>query len=146
MNSSFTKFCGGPSVKIEEMELLTRQEEKEQSLTPLSGGIEKPEYETIHTMFERQAAQTPQEIAIQYEGAEISYKELNETANKLARILRKRGVKHQEPVAVIAGRSPSLAIAVLGILKAGGAIVPIDPSHPAERIRYIIENSSTLML
>nr|AFG19378.1 bacillomycin D synthetase B [Bacillus amyloliquefaciens] len=130
-----------PSVKIEEMELLTQQE-KEQLLTPLSGGIEKPEYETIHTMFERQAAQTPQEIAIQYEGAEISYKELNETANKLARILRKRGVKHQEPVAVIAGRSPSLAIAVLGILKAGGAIVPIDPSHPAERIRYIIENSS----
>lgn len=43
---------------------------------------------------------------------------------------------------MIAGRSPSLAIAVLGILKAGGAIVPIDPSHPAERIRYIIENSS----
>ncbi|MED1018427.1 non-ribosomal peptide synthase/polyketide synthase [Bacillus atrophaeus] len=129
-----------PHSKIEEMELLTQQE-KEQLLTPLSEETEQPEYETIHAMFERQAAQTPQEIAIQYEEAVISYKELNETANKLARILRKRGVKHQEPVAVIAGRSPSLAVAVLGILKAGGAFVPIDPSHPAERIRYIIENS-----
>ena len=89
-------------------------------------------------MFERQAAQTPQEIAVQYEGAEISYKELNETANKLARILRKRGVKHQEPVAVIAGRSPSLAIAVLGILKRA---VPLF-----RLIRAILPNESAISL
>ncbi|MDE1429510.1 AMP-binding protein, partial [Bacillus licheniformis] len=86
-------------------------------------------------------AQFPDEKAIHYEGQSITYKELNEMANKLARLLRKRDVKRQEPVAIMVERSPALAAGVLGILKAGAAFVPIDLSHPAERIRYCIENS-----
>ena len=68
-------------------------------------------------MFERQAAQTPDQIAIRYEDGSVTYKELNESANKLARLLQKRGLKREEPVGIMLGRSPSLAAAVLGILK-----------------------------
>ncbi|MED3000358.1 amino acid adenylation domain-containing protein, partial [Bacillus velezensis] len=132
-----------PDITPDKLVIIT-PEEKEQLLAPISEETEKPEYDTIHAMFERQAAQTPDQIAIRYEGGSVTYKELNESANKLARLLQKRGLKREEPVGVMLGRSPSLAAAVLGILKAGGAFVPIDPGSPKERIRYVIENSGCI--
>ncbi len=132
-----------PDITPDKLVIIT-PEEKEQLLAPISEETEMPEYDTIHAMFERQAAQTPDQIAIRYEGGSVTYKELNESANKLARLLQKRGLKREEPVGVMLGRSPSLAAAVLGILKAGGAFVPIDPGSPKERIRYVIENSGCI--
>ncbi|BCE06914.1 non-ribosomal peptide synthetase [Bacillus paralicheniformis] len=129
-----------PNLTPEELTITTQQEQKD-LLSTLKIETKQREYETIQSMFERQAAQSPDEKAIHYEGQSITYKELNEMANKLARLLRKRGVKRQEPVAIMVERSPALAAGVLGILKAGAAFVPIDLSHPAERIRYCIENS-----
>ncbi|WP_374004953.1 amino acid adenylation domain-containing protein [Bacillus velezensis] len=129
-----------PDITPDKLEIITSGE-KAQLLAPISEETEKPEYDTVHAMFERQAAKTPDQIAIRYEGESVTYKELNESANKLARLLQKRGLKREEPVGVMLGRSPSLAAAVLGILKAGGAFVPIDPGSPKERIRYVIENS-----
>ncbi|MED1146290.1 non-ribosomal peptide synthetase [Bacillus paralicheniformis] len=129
-----------PNLTPEELTITTHQEQKD-LLSTLKIETKQREYETIQSMFERQAAQFPDEKAIHYEGQSITYKELNEMANKLARLLRKRDVKRQEPVAIMVERSPALAAGVLGILKAGAAFVPIDLSHPAERIRYCIENS-----
>ncbi len=110
-------------------------------LAPISEETEKPEYDTVHAMFERQAAKTPDQIAIRYEGESVTYKELNESANKLARLLAKARIKAGGTGRRHARPFPSLAAAVLGILKAGGAFVPIDPGSPKERIRYVIENS-----
>ncbi|MEC1262571.1 non-ribosomal peptide synthetase [Bacillus swezeyi] len=129
-----------PNLTPEDLTITTPQEQ-EDLLSTLKMETKQRKYETIQSLFERQAAQTPDAKAIHYEGQSTTYKELNETANKLARILRKRGVKRQEPVAIIVERSPALAAGVLGILKAGAAFVPIDLSHPVERIRYCIENS-----
>ncbi|MCY8000847.1 non-ribosomal peptide synthetase [Bacillus haynesii] len=129
-----------PNLSPEEL-MITTQQEQENLLSTLKIETKPRKHETIQSMFEHQAAQSPDEKAIYYEGQSITYKELNETANKLARLLRKRGVKRQEPVAIMVERSPALAAGILGIIKAGAAFVPIDLSHPAERIRYCIENS-----
>ncbi|MED4804369.1 non-ribosomal peptide synthetase [Bacillus atrophaeus] len=100
-----------------------------------------PAFQTIHSMFEKQAELTPNMQAVTYQDRSITYRELNENANKLARILRKRGVRRQEPVAIMAERSPELTAGILGILKAGGSLVPIDPNYPPERIRFILQDS-----
>ncbi|WP_407672842.1 AMP-binding protein, partial [Paenibacillus farraposensis] len=71
----------------------------------------------------------------------MTYRELNERANRLARTLRDKGVVRDQPVAIAAHRSIELVVGVLAILKAGGAYVPIDPDYPAERIGYMLEDS-----
>ncbi|MEK4378122.1 fengycin non-ribosomal peptide synthetase FenA [Bacillus sp. FSL R5-0434] len=100
----------------------------------------KPVYETIHAMFEKQAERTPDARAVIDQAHSLTYKELNESANRLAQHLRKKGVMRQEPVAIMMERSTEFITGILGILKAGGAIVPIDPHYPSDRINYILND------
>ena len=99
-----------------------------------------PQDKTIVDLFEQQAAQTPYNIAIQYEHHTITYEELNQKANQLARRLREIGVRPNDFVVIIAKRSIEMLVAVYGILKSGGAYVPISPSYPEERIRFMMED------
>lgn len=98
---------------------------------------------TIHTLFEEQTEKTPDHIAIVYKQDQLTYRELNEKANRLARTLRQRGVTSDECVALMMERSLDMVVGVLAILKAGGAYVPIDSDYPLERIQYMVENSRT---
>ncbi|WP_155983884.1 AMP-binding protein, partial [Paenibacillus sp. 1-18] len=86
------------------------------------------------------------QVAVVYEDARLTYRELNERANRLARTLRDKGVVRDQPVAIAAHRSTELVVGVLAILKAGGAYVPIDPDYPAERIGYMLEDSGVKLL
>ena len=88
--------------------------------------------------FEKQVARTPDEVAVVYEGATLSYGELNERANQLAHYLRRQGVGAETLVGVCLERSVELVVGMLGVLKAGGAYVPIDPQYPAERVKYLL--------
>jgi amino acid adenylation domain-containing protein len=97
--------------------------------------------ETLHARFERQAVHRPDAIAASCNGCHLSYSELNTRANQVAHFLRRNGVVPETLVAICAERSLDLLIAVLGILKAGGAYLPIDPAYPAERQRFMIEES-----
>ncbi len=99
-----------------------------------------PQDKTIVDLFEEQAARTPNNIAVQYDCLTITYEELNQKANQLARKLRAIGVKPNDFVVIIAKRSIEMLIAVYGILKAGGAYVPISPSYPKERINFMMED------
>ncbi|WP_036723851.1 AMP-binding protein, partial [Paenibacillus forsythiae] len=105
-----------------------------------------PREKTIHQLFEEQAERTPDQAAVVYEGSQLTYRELNERANRLARTLRGKGVQADERVAILADRSLEMIVGILGILKAGGAYVPIDPEYPAERIRYMLEDSGAKLL
>lgn len=107
---------------------------------------EYPEAKTIHELFEEQVSLTPQAIAVKCNDLSITYKELNDKANVLAIILRSKGVSKDIPVAVLMERSIELMVAIMGILKAGGAFVPVDPEYPELRNRYIIEDSNSLIL
>jgi amino acid adenylation domain-containing protein len=87
----------------------------------------------FHTWFERQAARAPEDRAVVHGGSDLTYRELNERANRLARHLRRLGVGPEVRVGLCLERSLEMPVGILGILKAGGAYVPVDPAYPAER-------------
>ena len=95
----------------------------------------------LHRIFERQAALRPDAVAVVYEVEELTYRRLDERANRLARRLRALGVGPETPVGLCAERSLDLIVGLLGILKAGGAYVPLDPAYPPERLAYILEDA-----
>ncbi len=97
--------------------------------------------ESIHEQFERQADRYPDRLAIRGSGKSITYRELNATANRLARHLRHLGVGTERRVGVHLDRSPDMVVALLAVHKAGGAFVPLDPMFPAERLAKIAEDA-----
>jgi len=97
--------------------------------------------ETIHQGVELQAARIPEAVALLFEDQHLTYRELNNRANRLAHHLRSLGVKPEVLVGICVERSIEMVIGVLGILKAGGAYVPLDPTYPKERIALILEDT-----
>lgn len=96
----------------------------------------------IHQLFEKQVERTPEHIAIiDVNNNELTYRELNEKANKLAHYLQKRGVTIETPVGILMERSAHLIISVLGVLKAGGVCVPLNTAEPDERLSHIVEDT-----
>ncbi|HLL70296.1 MAG TPA: amino acid adenylation domain-containing protein [Pyrinomonadaceae bacterium] len=98
-----------------------------------------PHEECIHQLFERQAERTPDSVALKFiatDGAvsELTYRELNERANQLARHLRRKGIAPEQVVGICLERSPEMLVALLGVLKAGGAYLPLDPALPTARL------------
>ncbi|HEU4595678.1 MAG TPA: amino acid adenylation domain-containing protein [Pyrinomonadaceae bacterium] len=102
---------------------------------------EYPRGSSLTQLFEAQVGLTPEAVALVCEGETVSYAELNVRANRLARRLREEGVGAESRVAVMLERSPALVVALLAVLKAGGAYVPLDPEYPAERLRFMLEDS-----
>ncbi len=92
----------------------------------------------IHEIFAKQAAQTPQLVAVICEDRKLTYDELNRRANRLAHDLKNRGVGPDTPVGICIERSLEMLVGLLGILKAGGAYVPLDPDYPAERLAFML--------
>ncbi|MBV8253654.1 MAG: amino acid adenylation domain-containing protein [Chitinophaga sp.] len=97
---------------------------------------------TIYSIFEQQAIRTPDNIAITCDDRTLSYKTLYTRAQQLGQYLRSKGVGKDTLVPVCIERSPEMIVALLGILSAGGAYVPIDPEYPEERIRFILEDTA----
>ncbi|MEJ7466960.1 AMP-binding protein, partial [Staphylococcus warneri] len=87
---------------------------------------------TLVERFEQYAAQSPDKVAITFEGETLTYKALNERANQVAYQLRNEGVKPNDLVGIMSQRRLEMMIGIYGILKAGGAYVPLDPNHPHE--------------
>ncbi len=100
----------------------------------------------IHELFEEQARRTPDAVAVVHAGQRLTYGELDARANQVAHHLRGRGVGPEDRVALCMERCPELLAAFFGILKAGAAYVPLDPTHPAERLRYMLEDSGASLL
>ena len=105
-----------------------------------------PRSSTIADLFAAQAARTPDAAAVIARGRTLSYRELDESANRLARRLQNLGVKPDTLVGVAMGRSETLVVSLLGILKAGGAYVPLDPTYPQDRLSLVIEDSQMPVL
>ncbi|WP_243318750.1 non-ribosomal peptide synthetase [Geothrix paludis] len=99
-----------------------------------------------HELFEQQAARTPDAVALAFGARQVSYRELNERANKVAHHLRERGVGPNVLVGVCLERSPEMVVALFGVWKAGGAYVPLDPTYPPERLSFMIGDAGTRLL
>ncbi|MET0283872.1 MAG: amino acid adenylation domain-containing protein, partial [Polyangiales bacterium] len=95
----------------------------------------------IHGFFEQQASRNPERAALTFEGKSLSYGELDKRANQVANLLIARGVGPEQIVGVCVRRSSDMIVAQLGVLKAGAAYLPLDPTYPAERISYMLEDS-----
>lgn len=105
-----------------------------------------PSDKCVHQLVETQAAQRPSSIAAEYQALNLSYGELNARANQLARLLQAKGVGRDVPVGVCLRRSLELPVALLAVLKAGGACVPLDPDYPKDRLAYILKDSQAPVL
>ncbi|MBQ6642444.1 MAG: amino acid adenylation domain-containing protein [Saccharopolyspora sp.] len=103
---------------------------------------ERADGEPTPILFERQAATTPQAVAVISAAARLSYAELNERANRFAHLLIERGVGPDDVVALALPRGAGTVVAMLGVLKAGAAYLPVDPENPPERNRYVITDAA----
>ena len=105
-----------------------------------------PSHLCFHELFEAQARNNPQAIALIDAQGQLTYEQLNEHANRLAQCLREQGVGPDIRVAICLQRGRDMIIAVLGVLKAGGCYVPLDPVYPQERLRFMLGDSSPLLV
>ena len=95
----------------------------------------------IHEIFEAWVSKVPNNIAILFEGQTLTYQGLNNRANQLARYLKTQGVGPESVVGICLERCPDLVVALFGVLKAGGACLPLDPSYPPERLAYMLKDT-----
>ena len=135
-----------PQQRLSELPLLNATEQRalQDSL-----GVEQGEHrldQCIHQLFSQQALARGDAPALTFAGVTLSYRELNERANRLAWMLRERGVGPQVRVGLALPRSLEMVIGLLAILKAGGAYVPLDPEYPLDRLHYMIEDSDIGLL
>jgi amino acid adenylation domain-containing protein len=100
----------------------------------------------IHELFEQQAERSPDAIALVFEDSKLTYRELNDRSDRLARKLRGMGVGPDVLVALFLPRSPDMVVAMLGVLKAGGAYIPLDPTHPGNRVAWVLEDAKPLLV
>jgi amino acid adenylation domain-containing protein len=126
--------------KLFELPLLTTSEQ--QQLADWNDTqVDYPQDVCLHKLFEDRVKQIPDAIALDFEGNQLTYRELNSKANQLARYLQSIGVKAEVPVGIFMERSLEMVIAIYGILKAGGAYVPLDPEYPIDRLTFMLEDT-----
>ena len=127
--------------RIGDVALLSKVEQHQQLVTWNSTQASYPTGKRIHQLFEEQAKKTPENTAVICGGEGLTYRELDDRANQLAHYLRKQGVASDTLVALELDRSPEMIVACLGVLKAGGAYLPMDPVYPDEQLRFILKDA-----
>jgi amino acid adenylation domain-containing protein len=108
--------------------------------------VRYPPEKCLHQLFEEQVDRTPEGVAVVWKDEQLSYTELNHRANQLAHYLRSRGVGPETLVAILVDRSILMLVGLLGIIKAGGAYLPLDPGFPSERLSFMLKDSGADVL
>ncbi|CAM1366294.1 amino acid adenylation domain-containing protein [Tenacibaculum xiamenense] len=129
------------TIEVSNAVILPKEEEQLLLDTFNNTEADYPSDKIILDVFSDQVKQSPNQIAVVYKGKELSYKELDQRSNQVARYLQAEGVKTDDLVGICMTRSLEMIVGILGVLKSGGAYVPIDPNYPKERISYIIEDT-----
>jgi amino acid adenylation domain-containing protein len=129
-----------PQARLADLSMLTAAEWQQILVDWNQTQTEFPDNALVHRLFEKQAQQNPQSIALTFQQQQMTYQQLNEQSSKLAHYLIKQGVKPEVLVAICMERSIEMIVAVFGVLKAGGAYVPVDPSYPAERVQFMLRD------
>jgi natural product biosynthesis luciferase-like monooxygenase protein len=144
--SLLESMAANPESQLSQLCMLT-EEEKHQLLVEWNQTTTGyPRTACIHELFELQSARTPDAVAVVCRNQQLTYRELNARANQLARHLRTLGVGPDDLVAIATERSLEMMVGLLGILKAGSAYVPLDPSYPRERLAMMLEDARAPVL
>jgi amino acid adenylation domain-containing protein len=146
LNVVLQGIAANPHVAVETLPILTEEERRcllnewNDTATPFPAGL------CIHEQFEQQAARTPDAVAVVFCDRQWTYRELNAEANALAHRLKLAGVGPGSFVAICLGRSLELMATLFAVFKAGAAYLPLDPSYPAERLRFMIEDAKPAVI
>ena len=135
-----------PELRVSELPLLTPEEQRQMLVEWNDTELASPADQCIHQLFERQVQLTPDATALIFAGEELSYKELNARANRLAHHLRKLGVGPEIKVGILLPRSIEMIVGLIAVLKAGGAYVPLDSAYPPERLAFMLADSQAQAL
>ena len=135
-----------PEQPISQLPLLTESEKRQLLCDWKDTKREYPKDKCIHELFETQVEKTPEGIALVFKDQQLTYRELNDSANQLAHHLHKLGVGPDVLVGICMERSIEMVVGLLGVLKAGGAYVPLDPSYPQDRLAFMLEDSRAALL
>src|SRR6185312_7118442 len=130
-----------PQQRLADLPLLPYEEWQQQIMTWNVTGIDFPWHQCFPQLFEAQVKRTPGAVAVLFQGEQLTYHQLNQRANHLARHLHDLGVGPDTIAPLLAERSSAFLTAILAIMKAGGAYLPLDPQHPPARLRQILEHS-----
>ncbi|MCA1636707.1 MAG: AMP-binding protein, partial [Acidobacteria bacterium] len=135
-----------PEARLSEMPLLSEDEEHQLLVGWNNTRRDYPRDRCLHLLFERQVELTPDSVALISGGEDLTYRELDSRANRLAHHLRSLGVGPEVRVGVCVERSAEMLVGLLGILKAGGAYVPLDPQYPREHLSFMLDDSGVSVL
>ncbi|WP_162052138.1 non-ribosomal peptide synthetase [Pontibacter pamirensis] len=127
--------------RVGEIEIVPEKERRQLLEEFNATAASYPKDKTLVDLFEEQAARTPDNLALVFEKQQLTYQQLDQKANQLARYLRAKGVREETLVPICINRSMEMLVGLFGIMKAGGAYVPIDPSYPSERVAWILEDT-----
>ena len=135
-----------PDQPLADIPLLTIEERQQMLVDWNKTAAEYPQIKCVHDLFEEQVAARPHAVAVVFRDESLTYEELNWRANQLAHHLKFLGAGPETLVAISMERSLEMVIALLGTLKAGAAYVPLDPAFPADRLRFMLEDSKASLL
>ncbi|HKR22288.1 MAG TPA: condensation domain-containing protein, partial [Pyrinomonadaceae bacterium] len=130
-----------PGQRLSELPLLSENEKRRLLIEWNGTAANYPRQRCIHELFEAQVMKTPDAVAVVFENEQLTYRELNEQANRVAGYLKDVGLENGEFVGILTSRSLRMVVGLLGILKAGGAYVPLDERYPAERLSFMLKDS-----
>ncbi|WP_051931329.1 non-ribosomal peptide synthetase [Gillisia sp. Hel_I_29] len=141
------KLLSNPEALIGSIDYLAEEERVELLDVFNATAFDYPRDKTVVELFEEQVSKTPEAIAVVYEEERLSYEELNRRSNQLAHYLQAHyTIEPDDLVGIMLPRSSWMIVGILGILKSGGAYVPIDPDYPEDRIAYMLEDSKCKVL
>ena len=135
-----------PDQRIAALSLLSESERRQLLVEWNDTKTDYPKEQCFHELFESHVEKTPDAIAVVFEDQQLTYRELNRRANQLAHYLRVLGVGPEVRVGVCLERSVEMIVGLIGIFKAGGVCVPLDPNHPKERLTFLLEDAQVLVL
>ncbi|WP_421549518.1 amino acid adenylation domain-containing protein [Pseudomonas sp. QD4] len=135
-----------PEQRIGDLPLLDAAEQQRMITDWGRATLDYPSQARVHQLFEARVEAQPEAVALIFEDAQLSYRQLNSRANRLARHLQERGVGPDVLVGIAVERGLDMIIGLLAVLKAGGAYVPLDPEYPQDRLLCMIEDSGTRLL
>ncbi|MCB0207968.1 MAG: amino acid adenylation domain-containing protein [Anaerolineae bacterium] len=140
------EIAAAPEKNIATFELLLADEQQKILVDWNETTTDYPQDKRIHQLFEAQAERTPDAVAVVFEEQPLTYRQLNRQANQLAHHLRSLGVGSDTLVGICVKRAPKMLVGLLGILKAGGTYIPLDPAFPSQRLVYILQDAGITML
>ncbi|WNG36166.1 amino acid adenylation domain-containing protein [Archangium violaceum] len=135
-----------PDTALRDLPLLSSEERQQVLVAWNDTRADFPREATLHSLVQAQASRTPDSVAIEFEGAHLTYRQLDSRANQLAHHLRTLGVGPGTRVALCFERSPELLVSLLATLHAGAAWVPLDPEYPRERLEFMLQDCGASLL